>query len=85
MNGEPEEIAKERQKFAIYLMVVHSMSPEGNELRKLQDADEVWKEVTKRVIEGWTPKLLELQGTVQEVLIVIQLFNPFLFVIHNGV
>ena len=52
MNGEPEEIAKERQKFAIYLMVVHSMSPEGNELRKLQDADEVWKEVTKRVIEG---------------------------------
>ena len=52
MNGEPEEIAKERQKFAKYLMVVHSVSPEGNELRKLQDADEVWKEVTKWVIEG---------------------------------
>ena len=41
------------------------------------------KEVIKWVMEGRTPKLSEVQGKVQEVRQL--LFNPMLFVIHNGV
>ena len=55
---------------------------EGNKSRTLQDADQVWKEVIKWVMEGRTPKLSEVQGKVQELR---QLFNPISFVIHNGV
>ena len=80
---------EERWKFAGYPTTVHSMSPEtkpeileGNKSRTLQDADEVWKEVIKWVMEGRTPKLSEVQGKVQELR---QLFNTISFVIHNGV
>ena len=52
LQGDPEEIGKERRKFAGYPPAVHSISLEtryevieGNELRKLQDSDEVWSEV----------------------------------------
>ena len=45
------------------------MSPEtgheildGNESRKLQETNEVWKEVIKLILEGRTPKLLEVRG-----------------------
>ena len=58
---------------------------EGNELRKLQESDEVWKEVIKWVSAGKTPKMQELRRSVQEVLSVRKIFNPMLFVIHNGV
>ena len=92
LNGDPEEIGKERQKFAGYPPAVHSMSPEtryeiieGNELRKLQERDEVWKEVIKWILEDKAPKMQELRRSVQEVLSVRQIFNPMLFVIHNGV
>ena len=68
------------------------MSPEtgheildGNESRKLQETNEVWKEVIKLILEGRTPKLLEVRGLIQEVLTVRQIFNPMLFEIHNGV
>ena len=80
------KIAKERQRFIGYQPAVHNMSLEtrhkiieGNELRKLQETDEVWKEV----INYRMPKLKELRGKVQKVL--RQLFNPMLFVIHNGI
>ena len=55
------------------------------ELRKLQESDEVWKEVLKWVSAGKTLKMQELRGSVQEVLSVRKIFNPMLFVIHNGV
>ena len=51
---------------------MHSLNPEtrheiieGNEL-KLQDSGKVWKEVIKWVLEGKTPKMQELRGSVQE-------------------
>ena len=37
------------------------------------------------VAEGKVLKLLEVRGKVQEVLPMRQLFNPNLFVMHNGV
>ena len=58
---------------------------EGNELKKLQEADEVWKEVIKWVAEGKVSKLPKMRGKVQEVLTVRQLFNPMKFVMHNDV
>ena len=58
---------------------------EGNMIKKLQEADDVWKEVIQWVAEGKVPKLLKVRGKIQEVLTVRQLFNPMLFVIHNGV
>ena len=95
MDRDPAEVAKEMRMLCSlnsYPAAVHSMSTEtrheiveGNELRKLQEADEVWKEVIKWVIEGEVPKLSEVRGKVQEVLTLRQLFNPVLFVIHNGV
>ena len=39
----------------------------------------------KWVLAGKTPKMQELRGNLQKVLSVRQIFNPMLFVIHNGV
>ena len=46
------EVGKKRQKFAGYPPAIHNLSNgtkfeivEGNELRKLQEEDVVWKEV----------------------------------------
>ncbi len=59
LEGDPADIAKERRRFAGYSSLVHSMSQEtrhtiieGFELRKLQEADEVLKEVIQWVVEG---------------------------------
>ena len=53
------EIAKKRLKFARYSLTIHSISQEtrhkiiaGNRLKKLQEADEVWKEVVQWFVEG---------------------------------
>ena len=92
MDWNPEEVAKEMRILDSYPTAVHSMSEEtrheiieGNELRKLQEVDEVWKEVIQWVTDGEVPKLSEVRGKVQEVLTLRQLFNPLLFVIHNGI
>ena len=92
MDRDQTEVAKEMRMLNSYLTAVHSMSTEtrheiveGNELRKLQEVNEVWKEVIKWVVEGEVPKLSEVRDKVQEVLTLRQLFNPVLFVIHNGV
>ena len=78
-----------RRKFAGYPPAVHNISEgtrfeiiEGNELRKLQEEDEVWQEV---ILSGKVPKMQEVRGGIQEVLSVRQIFNPTLFVIHNGI
>ena len=75
--------AKERRRFAGYLPAVHSMSQEtrheiieGNKLKKLQEADEVRREVIQWVLEGKASQMQELRGKVQKVLTVRQLFNP---------
>ena len=77
--GNPVEIGKERQKFAGYLPAIHNLSKEtkfkimvGNVLRKLQEEDEV-------------PKMQEVRGGIKEVISVRQIFNPTLFVLHNGI
>ena len=64
LKGDPVEIEREQQKFAGYPPAVHSLSTEtrykiieGNELQKLQESDEVWKEVDGRV-----PKMQEVKG-----------------------
>ena len=92
IQGDLEEIGKLRRDFTGYAPAVHSMTQEtryeimeGNELRKLQESDEVWSEVIKWVLAGKVPKMMDLRGKVQEVLSVRQIFNPMLFVIHNGV
>jgi len=50
IEGNPVEIGKSRRKFAGYLPAIHNLSNktrfeiiEGNELRKLQEEDVVWK------------------------------------------
>ena len=58
---------------------------EGNVLRKLQEEDEVWKEVIKWIENGKVPKMQEVRGGVQEVISVRPIFNPTLFVLHNGI
>ena len=52
LEGNPVEIGKGRSKFAGYPPAIHNLSNEtrfeiieGNELRKLQEEDVVWKEV----------------------------------------
>ena len=54
LEGDPVEIGKVRRKFAGYPPAVHNLSEktrfeivEGNVLRKLQEEDEVWREVIK--------------------------------------
>ena len=86
------EIGKVRRKFAGYPPTDHNLSEgtrfeivEGNELRKLQEEDEVWQEVIKWVMSGQVPKMQEVRGGIQEILSVRQIFNPTLFVIHNGI
>ena len=92
LEGNPVEIGKERQKFAKYLPAIHNLSDEtkykimeGNVMRKLQEEDEVWKEVIKWIIDGKVPKMQEVRGRIQEVISVRQIFNPTLFVLHNGI
>ena len=92
LAGNPVEIGKVRRKFAGYPPAVHNLSEgtrfeiiEGNELRKLQEEDEVWQEVIKWILSGKVPKMQEVRGGIQEVLSVRQIFNPTLFVIHNGI
>ena len=58
---------------------------EGNALRKLQEEDEVWKEVIKWIVDGKIPKMQEVRGVIHEVLSLRQIFNPTLFVMHNGI
>ena len=58
---------------------------EGNVLRKLKEEDEVWKEVIKWIIDGKVPKMQEVRGKIQEVISEKQIFNPTLFVLHNGI
>ena len=58
---------------------------EGNVLRKLQEEDEVWKEGIKWLLDGKVPKMQEVRGGIKEVLSVRQIFNPTLFVMHNGI
>ena len=58
---------------------------EENELKKLQEEDEVWQEVIKWILSGKVPKMQEVRGGIQEVLSVRQIFNPTLFVMHNGI
>ena len=53
-------------------------------MRKLQEEDEVWKEVIKWIINGKVPKMQEVRGGIQEVISVRQIFNPTLFV-NNGI
>ena len=92
LEGNPVEIEKGRRKFAGYLPAVHNLSEgtrfeivEGNELRKLQEEDEVWQEGSKWILSGKVPKMQEVRGGIQEVLSARQIFNPTLFVIHNGI
>ena len=58
---------------------------ERNVLKKLQEEDEVWKEVIKWIVDGRVSKMQEVRGGIQEVISVRQIFNPTLFVIHNGI
>ena len=48
---------------------------EGNVLRKLQEEDEVWKEVIKWIVDGRVPKMQEVRGGIQEVISVRQIFK----------
>ena len=54
-------------------------------MRKLQEEDKDWKEVIKWIINGKVPKMPEVRGEMQEVISVRQIFNPTLFVLHNGI
>ena len=92
LEGNPVEIGRVRRKFSRYPPAIHNLSNEtrfeiveGNELRKLQEEDEVWKEVIKWIINGKVPKMQEVRGGIQEVISVRQIFNPTLFVMHNGI
>ena len=46
----------------------------------MQEEDVVWKEVIKWLLSGKVPKMQEVRGGIQEVI-----FNPTLFVMHNGI
>jgi len=69
LAGNPVEVGKVRRKFAGYPPTVHNLSEgtrfeiiEGNELRKLQEEDEVWQEVIKWILSGKVPKMQEVRG-----------------------
>ena len=51
----------------------------------MQEEDEVWKEVIKWIIDGKVPKMQEVRGRIHRVISVRQIFNPTLFVLHNGI
>ena len=79
----PVEIGKGRRKFARYPPAIHNLINEtrfeimeGNMLRKLQEEDEVWKEVIKRIVDGKVPKMQEVSGEIQELISMRQIFNP---------
>ena len=62
IQGDLEEIGKLRRDFTGYAPAVLSMTQEtryeimeGNELRKLQESDEVWSEVIKVGFSGKSP------------------------------
>ena len=64
LEGNPVEIGRERRKFAGYSPAIHNLSNEtrfeiigGNVMRKLQEEDEVWKEVIKWIVDGKVPKM----------------------------
>ncbi len=54
-------------------------------MRKLQESDEVWKEVIKWIVDGKVPKMQKVRRGRQEVISVSQIFNPTLIVMHNGI
>ena len=92
LEGNPVEIGKGRRKFARYTPAIHNLCNEtrfeimgGTVLRKLQEEDEVWQEVIKWIIDGKVPKMQEVRGGIQELISVRQIFNPTLFVMHNGI
>ena len=75
LEGNPVEIGKVMRKFAGYPPAIHNLSNktrfeivEGNELRKLQEEDVVWKEVIKWIMNGKGPKIQEGRGEIQEVI-----------------
>ena len=77
------EIGKGRSKFAEYPPAIHNLGEEtrfkiieGNKLRKLQEYDEVWKEVFKWIVDGKVPKMQEVSGEIQELISMRQIFNP---------
>jgi len=45
----------------------------------------VWKDVIKWIVNGNVPKMQEVREEIQEVISVRQIFNPTLFVMHNGI
>ena len=77
------EIGKGRWKFAGYQPAIHNLSNEtrfeimeGYMLGKLQEEDEVWKEVIKWIVDGKVPKMQEVSGEIQELISMRQIFNP---------
>ena len=73
IQGDPEEIGKERREFARYPPAVHSMSPktryeiiEGNKLRKLQDSNKVWSEVIKWVLQVKPQRCKSTESVISE-------------------
>ena len=92
LEGNPVEIGIVRRKFDGYQPAIHNLREEtrfeiveGNELRRLQEEDVVRQEVIKWILSGKVPKMQEVRGGIQEVLSVRQIFNPTLFVMHNGI
>ena len=45
----------------------------------------MWKDVIKWIVNGNVPKMQEVREEIQEVISVRQIFNPTLFVMHNGI
>ena len=54
----------------------------GNELKKLQEADKVLKEVIQWVVEAKDPHRQKLRGKVPDVMNMRQILNPILLVIN---
>ena len=83
LEGNPVEIGKGRRKFARYPPAIHNLINEtrfeimeGYMLGKLQEEDEVWKEVIKWIVDGKVPKMQEVSGEIQELISMRQIFNP---------
>ena len=58
---------------------------EGNELRKLKEADKVLKEAIQWVVDSKAPHMQELRVKVQDVMDMRPIFNTMLFMMNNGV
>ena len=83
LEGNPVEIGKGRRKVARYPPAIHNLINEtrfeimeGYMLGKLQEEDEVWKEVIKWIVDGKVPKMQEVSGEIQELISMRQIFNP---------